>query len=234
MTVTSDIEICVAPTERHPAMVRIAHKISNLPEQYGCDAIWRSNGQWWGIQRKEVKDFIASVTDGRLAKELGQMKGHVTIPLVVIEGKLQWTSDGTLLNGSGYGRPITKTGYHGMLFSIVHEGANVFFTGSTDETAELIQHLAAWSQKETHTSLKTRPGPDQQSVWGKATNEDWARHFLQGFPGIGAGMAQAIIDHFGGIPLQWTVSIPELLKVPGIGKARAKALIDTFKKEEHQ
>lgn len=220
-------EIIVAPTERHPAMQAIAHKISLLPEQYGCDAAWRAHGQWWGVQRKEIKDFIASIMDGRLGKELAQMKGHIALPLVVIEGKVLWSSDGLLMHSS-YGQPVTRQAFHGMLFSITLKGCNVLFTQNTNETAELIRHLAEWSQKETHNSLDRRPGPDQASMYGKATNRDWALHMLQGFPGIGAGVAADIIDHFGKVPLQWTVTIPQLLAIPGIGKVRAKALIEAF------
>lgn len=232
MTTIDPIVIFVAPTERHPAMVKLADKTSMLPETYGCDVIWRAHNQWWGVQRKEIKDFIASILDGRLAKELGQMKGHLALPIVCIEGKLQWTHSGELMNTGSYGQKISRQQYHGMLFSLMHEGCHVMFTDNTQDTAELCRDLAAWSQKETHHSLTRRPGPDQAVMWGKASNLDWAKHLLQGFPGIGPQVAEDIIKHFGKVPLQWTVTIPELLKVPGVGKVRAKALIETFDNHE--
>jgi len=219
--------IFVAPSERHPALTKLADKVSNLPEKYGCDIIWRAHNQWWGVQRKEIKDFIASILDGRLAKEVGQMQGHVSLPIVAIEGKVQWSDNGTLMHSS-YGKPVTKAQYNGMLFSLMLKGVQVMFTANPQETADLCRHLAEWSQKETHNSMDRRPGPDQASVWGKATNMDWAKHLLQGFPGIGPQVASDIIKHFGRVPLQWTVTPAELLKVPGVGPTRAKALIESF------
>ncbi len=225
-----DITIFVAPSERDQYIRGVGDRFSNLPEQYGCDIIWRAREQWWGIQRKEVKDFFASVQDGRLAKELQQMRGHLAIPLVVIEGRMNWSADNDdgILMHSTYGQTITRKSFHGMLFGITHEGANVFFTENTRHTAAMVKHLAAWSQKANHTTFQRRPGPEIGSSWGKASNLDWAKHLLQGFPGIGAGVAEDIIRHFGRVPLRWDVTPAELIKVPGVGKARAKALIEAF------
>ena len=220
------IQIFVAPSEHHPAMVKLADRISNLPEQYGCDVIWRAHGEWWGVQRKEVSDFFSSIQDGRLSKEIGQMQGHLSLPIVCIEGKLSWTLSGELC-GNGYGQTITKRAYHGMVFSLAHKGVTVMFTPDTNSTAELIKDLAVWSQKEDHTTFDRRPGP--VSPWGKASNQDWALHLLQGFPGIGPVVAGDIIRHFGRVPLSWDVTEKELLAIKGIGKERIKTLLEAFK-----
>lgn len=219
------IQIFIAPSERHTAMQGIADRISNLPEKYGCDAIWRARGEWWGVQRKEVSDFFNSVQDGRLAKEVGQMQGHVSIPIVCIEGKMSWTIGGELC-GNGYGATVTKQQFHGMIFSMALKGVTTLFSDRAEGTAELIKNLAVWSQKENHNSLDRRPGP--QTPWGRSDNMDWAKHLLQGFPGIGAGVAADIIKHFGRVPLKWDITEKELLAVKGIGKERAKALLEAF------
>lgn len=227
MTTGDDLVIFVAPSERDSYIKALGDKVSNLPERYGCDVIWRAQDQWWGIQRKEVKDFFASVIDGRLAVELAQMRGHLAIPLVVLEGKMIWSTDGTLMH-STYGQTITRQSFHGMLFSITYEGAHVLFTDSTQGTAELVRSLAIWSRKDNHNSMRRRPGASPSSSWGKASNEDWARHLLQGFPGIGPEVASAIIRHFGRVPLRWDCEPSDLVRIPGIGKTRAKTLIDAF------
>lgn len=227
MAVRDQVTIFVAPSERHPALKAIASKISNLPEQYGCDIIWRAHDEWWGIQRKEIKDFIASYIDGRLAKEVGQMRGNLSLPIVCIEGKINWSIEGHLML-SNYGQKVSRQQYHGMLFSLGYEGVTVMYSKDQEETADLALDLAHWSQKESHVGLQRRPGATANAVWGKASNRDWALHLLQGFPGIGPGVAADIIDHFGKVPLQWNVTVSELLKVPGIGPARAKALVEAF------
>jgi ERCC4-type nuclease len=222
-----EVTIFVAPSEHDTHIKALADRVSNLPEQYGCDIIWRAQDQWWGIQRKEVKDFFASVQDGRLAVELAQMRGNLAIPLVVIEGRMNWSADDILMH-STYGQTITRQMFHGMLFGITYEGANVFFTDSTKHTAGLVRHLSVWSRKDSHNSMRRRPGAEASSMWGKASNEDWARHLLQGFPGIGPAVADAITRHFGRVPLRWDCEPADLVRIPGIGKVRAKALIEAF------
>ena len=60
--------------------------------------------------------------------------------------------------------------------------------------------------------------------WGTSTREDFARFLLQGFPGIGTALADAILERFGAVPLSWCCTFDELKSVPGIGERRAKTL----------
>lgn len=45
-------------------------------------------------------------------------------------------------------------------------------------------------------------------------------------------MAGQIYDHFGMIPLRWTVSEAELMEVQGIGAGRAASLLGVFNGKE--
>ena len=215
----------LAPTERHPAMIGLLGKdgeggtVSMLPENKGCDVAWYVNGTWWGVQRKEIADFIASVQDGRLAREIAQMKAaELPIMVVVIEGRVQFTNDGFLMLGQRQTR-VTKSQYNSMQWSLMDLGVHVSFTDSAYGTAEYIGGLARWSMKKTHNSMMRRPGP--VAPWGKVLNEDWALHLLQSFDGLGLDRARAVLKHFGGVPLDWTVTEAELRQVPGIGKVLA-------------
>jgi len=63
----------VAPTE--PMTLKALGTVSLVPEDYGSDFLWASPVFGLvGVQRKEASDFVASVMDGRLDKELAQMK----------------------------------------------------------------------------------------------------------------------------------------------------------------
>lgn len=219
--------VFVAPSERHPSIRGLATRFSQLPERYGCDILWRVNGDWWGVQRKEIKDFIASVRDGRLGVELGQMKGHIPMPLIMLEGVPRWTIEGTLAD-IPFSKAISRREWEGMMFGVMAQGARILTTRNQDETAAMTEHFIEWSAKDGHKSLISRPGATPATMWGKASNRDWARHFLQGFPGIGPTTAEAIIVAFGGVPLTWTCTTKELLAVDGIGKERAKTLMETF------
>lgn len=220
----SIIEFFVAPTE--PAQLKaIATQISLVSERIGSDVAWW--GQWegepqlWGVQRKELKDLIASVSDGRLAREIAQMKG-LPVPMIIIEGKVQFDTQGNLLWNS-WGQDFTRAQFKGMLWSIMSEGVHIEYSKDINETVELVKLFAKWSMKAKHTSMMRRPGPF--SPWGKPGNEDYAIHLLQGFDVLGQQRAKDLVKHFGEVPLRWTVTEKELMEVPGIGKKIAQSLM---------
>lgn len=226
------VELIIAPTEP-PRLKEIAAQVSLLPERYGCDVIWWGKHQGedvlWGVQRKELKDFIASVQDGRLAKEVGQIRASgIPIPMVIIEGTVKYSNSGNLIWNS-YGQEITVNQWNGMLWSLQNEGVHVTYTKDLTHTVEYIKRYAEWTCKTKHSSLMRRP--TAFSPFGVASNEDWAVHLLQGFQALGVDRAKAIIKHFGGVPLQWTVTKKELLEVPGIGPKIAEDLIKALELE---
>ena len=198
-----------------------SHKMSIMPERFGCDVLWPVNGAWWGIQRKELRDFIASVQDGRLAKELGQMKQTV-MPTVIIEGQVRFTDDKLQLGR--HGTTVTEKQYRGMVYSMARMGVQVLHTGTHSGTATEVEYLIGWSAKDRHNSLLRRPGPVGR--WGKADSREYQEHLLQGVVGVGPELAGRIIDKFGGVPLQWTVTVDDLMTIEGIGKTKAKSMIE--------
>lgn len=225
----------VAPTERHTAISGLATAtdgtISMLPEKHGCDVLWRAQDGWWGVQRKELADFIASVQDGRLAREVAMMK-EVAMKIVVIEGRIQYTSDDMLIVGKrgNHGQGVTRSQFLGMQFSLMAMDVHIAFTRDQADTAQWVSVLARWSMKPRHTSMMRRPGP--VSMWGTVGDEDWALHFLQGFDGMGIEKCKAILKHFGGVPMDWSVTEKELREVPGIGKTLAARLMNALRRVE--
>lgn len=220
----------VAPTERDPhiaALVGADGVCSMLPERYGCDILWRARKEWWGVQRKEIKDFIASIQDGRLAREVAMMK-PLPMKVVIIEGRLSWSTDNILMIGK-WASNITLAQYEGMIMSLMERGVHVTWTKDTKDTARWTRQFATWSAKQHHHALSRRPGP--VSPWGHVSDEDWAVHLLQGFDGLGSEKARAIVRHFNGVPFSWSVSEAELMQVPGIGKVLARRLVNAL---DHQ
>jgi ERCC4-type nuclease len=209
----------VSPTE--PAILRALGKTSLVPEQYGADFMFPSTEFGLvGIQRKELSDFVASVKDGRLAKEIGQMK-RLGLAMLVLEGKPHWTNDGLLTSTSTQWR---MNQHLGTLWSVQLSGCWLATTTSVQETSTLISAFTRWTAKPRHIALESRPGPTSDE-WGKVGNREWALHLLQGFRGIGPVQAAALYDHFGGLPFVWSVGIVDLMEVPGIGEKRAEGLI---------
>jgi ERCC4-type nuclease len=218
--------IYIAGTE--PADLRALGSVRALPERFGCDVLWRARGAWWGVQRKELSDFLASVSDGRLGKELGQMadvraSGGTTV--LVIEGTPRFTTEGAFIGDGwgGIGNRLTLPMWRKMLMSVMETGCGVMPARNLRETIELVLTMWKWSG-EVHTLAGTRPKQVKGDSWGGKDNEHYGNWFLQGIPGVGADKAAAIIRHFGYVPVKLDVDWEEIGKVEGIGPKTIQAM----------
>lgn len=204
-----------------PASLRTLGQYSPLPESLGVDFLITSPLGLVGVQRKEIHDLIASRADGRLARELAQMK-QLDVGVLLVEGRLKWTSDGTLSTSRSM---WTRPQHMGLLFSVQSSGLWVNSSESISESREYLSSLEKWMMKETHKGLNTRPKP--QTSWGSRNDRDWAIHAIQSVDGVGPEMAGRIFDTFG-LPFRCSVTVEELLTVDGIGKKRAEKIVRAF------
>lgn len=217
--------IQVAPTE--PAQLKALGEVSSFPETFGCDFLWVGQGMFWGVQRKEYKDFVASVYDGRLARELAQMRQVLSRGgkcLLLLEGEPSWTMEGQWTEGRGKNAWGLRA-HHSYLFSVQQQGVWVDTSRNLADTADTIRFYQEWSEKPRHSGTSHRPNP--VGVWGKASSREWMIHLLQGFPGVGSATAEAILAKFPN-PLVWNVSAEMLMTVEGIGKKTAERLIQAL------
>lgn len=227
--------IFVSPAE--PAKVRrtLADMCNDNPEvvmhaqceKRGVDFLWRGVGKWWGIQRKELHDLLASLNDGRLTKEIGQMHAGITMPHLILEGRVQQTTTGMLMT-RGYNQPIHIETLWKRLFSLGYAGVYVTTSRDITNTCQLIRTLYEWSQEASHHTARTWPKPTND--WGKATNRDTQIALLSMMPGIGAKTAANILDQTPRPPLAWNVTMEELLAVDGIGEKTATRLMRVLNK----
>lgn len=216
----------ISPAE--PKFFTSLGTVSSIPEMYGVDFLMPSPVfVRVGVQRKEVKDLVASAYDGRLEREFGQMN-QLGLAALVIEGRMNWTNDGELMHV----RSKWSMAQHlGMLWSARARGVWVDHTDSMNGTVEWLRLFEKWVGKERHHAGLSRPGA-AKNEWGNRGNREWGIHLLQGFPGIGPEVATNLYEHFGGVPLDWSVDSKQLMEVDGIGKGRAKMLIQALKRDE--
>ena len=211
----------VSPTE--PIVLRHLGTTSSIPEKYGVDFLFSTPKGLIGIQRKEVKDWVASCFDGRLEKEIGQAKSlHQSV--LILEGHLQFTDEGELIYPPKWSK-FTRSMHQSLCLSL--QAGGWWLVGATDiqDTISWIQSLITWIGKENHRGL---PRPTTKPTWGGNKNRDWGIHLLQSFEGVGVGVAGKIYDRFR-VPLAWTVTEEELRSVDGVGKGRAQSLIQALK-----
>lgn len=216
------LTMLISPAE--PKILRDLGQSSAVTEKYGADFLFASPvfGSV-GVQRKEIRDFVASSFDGRLDKELAQMKA-LGLGVVLLEGEARWTGDGLLMNVR---QKWTRAMHQGRIWSIQNGGVWVDAVEDVAATIEWLGLFQRWVAKERH-GRKNRGGPDAQDSFGKRGNVDWSIHLLQGFEGIGYETAKAMVDAFHGPPLQWRVTEKELLAVKGVGKVRARKLMEAL------
>lgn len=207
--------IFVSPAE--PPSLRALGTSASWVEFYGVDFFWIANGKTFGVQRKEVRDLVASLHDDRLARELMQMQ-TLDHPAMLVEGNWQWVKG---LSERLEGR-FTRAQYTGIVCSLQYEhGLTIFETSSIQSTADAISRIAFWTEKAEHGTLLSRSAAPKIG-----TRDQWV-WILQGC-GFGRKTAEAVIDHFGRLPLNPTCSYTELCQVPGVGPKRARAFLERF------
>ena len=212
----------VAPTERDAIRLLPDARVNLTPERYGVDFLWVTKPAGLvGVQRKAFpSDFIASVTDGRLAKEVGQMQ-RLDVKVLVLEGRPQWTTEGELV--AAYGQRWTVQSHRSFLWSMRAAGVWVDWTDDVDDTVAYVRQMEEWSRKAKHQSLMRRPMGGRDG-WGVASNRLFQEHLLMGLPDVGPELAGRIIDTLG-MPFGWRVEEADLLRVHGIGKTRARKMM---------
>lgn len=213
----------VSPAERHPSL-RALGRTSSIPERYGADFLWAGRCGSIGVQRKEFPgDFLSSVSDGRLAKEIGQLQA-LDLRVLMLEGDGSWTVDGNLV--SSWGQAWTREQHRKFLWSVQKAGVWVERTADVEDTVRAIRWLVEWGWKSKHQSVMRRPSA--KGGWGKPSSRELGVHVLQSFEGIGPEVAERIWEHFGGLPLAWTVTVEEMMGVKGVGVKRARKLVEVL------
>lgn len=207
-------------------------------EEYGVDVFWVARKRLYGVQRKTLADFCASVDDGRLATERLQMFS-LDHPFLILEtgerggGQPREMPNTNLAAIGAFGRPWTGPQLRGVVYGLMADGIQVICTKDEAETLERVRELEAWSKKAEHGSARGR-GRVPESVFGERGAKEYGVWLLRSLPGVGAKMADAIWEHFGGLPLQMRegVTVKDLMAVDGVGKVTAQRIMDVFEVKE--
>ena len=161
-----------------------------------------------GIERKQVKDFLASLADGRLFTQLIQLSTAYTNPILIIEGKEDI---------------FTERGFHpGAIFGsfaslLVDVKIPIIRTMDTGETADLIYAL-----------IKREYAPDKKIAVRTAPSgrglRDRQRYVVEGLPSVSAVLAERLLEHFGTVRTIFEADVEGLMKVKGVGEKTAKEI----------
>ncbi|MBI4360412.1 hypothetical protein HY572_01420 [Candidatus Micrarchaeota archaeon] len=167
------------------------------------------------LERKEAKDFEASIIDGRLFVQAGRLKNAFESPLLA-------------LVGSDFER-IQPNALRGAFISLaVDFKLPVFFFDSDDELADFLYALAEkeqFGEQRMHRLQFAKKG---------VTLAEQQRLVVESLPGLGPKNAVSLLKHFKTLQRIANASPDDLQQVEGIGKQRAESMRKVFEQEFEQ
>ena len=159
------------------------------------------------VERKSIKDLIASVFDGRLFDQCNRLKEHFQFPIILMEGNVDEIIEITE-------NPLI---FYGAVSSIALDfKIPIIATPSADHTAKLL--ISMCSRKEIPK------GPFLKKI--KKSNDVQKQQLaaLSSLHGVGEKLSVRMLENFGSPLKVFNASSTELAKVEGLGNARAKKI----------
>jgi len=163
------------------------------------------------IERKSIRDLMASVFDGRLYDQCSRLKEHFEHPIVLMEGnvdEIEEIADNPLI-------------FYGALSRVVLDfKIPVIPTPSADHTSKLLVSMCS--------RLDSPKGPYLKKIKKSSDLEKQQLSVLCSLPGVGEKFAVRMLERFG-TPLKvFSATTAELAKIDGLGDARAKKIKKTL------
>ena len=152
------------------------------------------------IERKTISDFISSMINGRLHKQINNLQQYEN-KLLLIEGINEQE-----LYSDNAERGVSSNAIRGFLLSILlKHKIPIMFTKNSEDTARFIDVLAR--KKEVESSLNATK---------KSFNKKEQMQFiLEGFPGIGPKTAKKLLEEFKTMKNIFNTPQEEISKVIG-------------------
>jgi ERCC4-related helicase len=159
------------------------------------------------IERKTTDDFVRSIFDGRLFKQLAAMTDKYSRPVLVVQG------DYKQIIGIG------ESAFYGALASVISDFKTpVLLASSEREVAEIVYHIARREQLEKKRETRIREGRKPSTL---AQNQ---RYIVSGIPGVDAVLADRLLARMSTIEQLFSASESELRDVGGIGEVMARRI----------
>lgn len=168
------------------------------------------------IERKTMADLIESIIDGRIFRQIKQMKMLSDVEaVVVIEGDIK-----------NFLRRAELASYVGTLLSIMLDyGIKVYVSSGPKETSELLYILYKRLTGEKKKTIRLRTEKKPYVI------KEIQKYVLAGIPGVDSILADRLLKYFKTLSNIAKASLDELMKVKGVGPELAKRIYETFNKE---
>lgn len=164
------------------------------------------------VERKSVRDFVSSLYDGRLFKQVAELSRTYSNHVLIVEG------DPAEIVNIAY----NIKSYYGALSSIILDfGTRTVFTPSPRETALALEAMARRLLKtkgeKWFTMYQSRPKGN--------TISEQQMNIVLSLPGIGPNLARRLLYRFQTVRKVMTATSAQLASVEGIGNSRAEKIV---------
>ena len=167
------------------------------------------------VERKTVGDFISSIVDGRLFKQLGELKENFAYPVLIIEGNGMYETD----------RKVHHNAIRGAIAAVAIDfNIPILWTQNALETAEMLIAIAKREQLDNGRKNAVRGRKKARSM------NDRQEILIAGLPQVNTSTAKKLLKHFGSPEKVFTASEDDLKNVEGIGPKMAKKIRHVIKK----
>ncbi|RLE45062.1 hypothetical protein DRJ16_00525 [Candidatus Woesearchaeota archaeon] len=161
-----------------------------------------------GVEVKSVSDFVQSIVDGRLFRQIRMMKERFNKPLLIIEGEESLFEQ----------RGLHPNAINGAIASIVVDyGVPIVWTKNKLETAHLLYAIAKREQSNNKKAVNLHAKKPKELC-------SQQEYVVSALPGVGSSMAKDMLKRFRTIRAIVDASVEELMQVPRIGKKTAEKI----------
>lgn len=169
------------------------------------------------VERKTVADFVQSIIDQRIFKQVSEISECFEKPLLIIEG------DPDLLFLE---RNVHPNAIRGALASLaIDHKIPIIWTKDARETASQIYWIAQREQIKETRSVSIRCPRKSRNLGGQQ------EFLVAGLPNINTKLSKNLLKKFKTPKRVFSASPERLMKVEGIGKVKAKKIWDLLNSE---
>jgi ERCC4-type nuclease len=162
------------------------------------------------IERKTVSDFISSMINHRLIKQIEELQQYEN-KLLIIEG----ISEQELYREDNVG--VHANAVRGFLLSILlKEKIPIIFSKNAEDTAKFINVLSRKKEREINLNAKKKT----------LNKKEQLQFIIEGFPGVGPKKAKKLLKKFGSIQNIILSSTEDLKDILGIQAESIKEIIE--------
>ncbi len=156
------------------------------------------------VERKTARDFLISIIDLRLFKQVANLRKNCSHPLILIEGNPYKTDLG-----------FDPKAIRGAILSVQCAWqVPVIFSRSKEDSVDILVMIGQQDDVVTDV-VPLRGGYRPKKLKTRQL------YLLQGLPNVGPELARRLLNHFQSVGRVMGATVDELTKVEGIGNTRA-------------